>query len=171
MIPFALTIRSSKKRAAAEEEAPAGADDSTASLSKNQKKKLAKKQKSENGEAVAPAAAAAVPEPKKKAEEPKKADTKKVRCRPLSRPPFFFFRSFLRKKSRNRVLTVFRDDTQTQVLAGGLEITDVKVGEGAAAKNGSKVGMRYIGKLENGKVRTHGTVYSCPRGGCIMLTW
>lgn len=165
-----MFTHSSKKRAAAEEEAPAGADDSTASLSKNQKKKLAKKQKSENGEAVAPAAAAAVPEPKKKAEEPKKADTKKVRCRPLSRP-LFFFRFFLRKKLRNWVLTVVRDDVQTQVLAGGLEITDVKVGEGAAAKSGSKVGMRYIGKLENGKVRTHGTVYSCPRGGCIMLTW
>lgn len=44
--------------------------------------------------------------------------------------------------------------TQTQVIAGGLEITDVKVGEGAAAKTGSKVGMRYIGKLENGKVRS-----------------
>ncbi|KWU43992.1 hypothetical protein RHOSPDRAFT_34421 [Rhodotorula sp. JG-1b] len=44
------------------------------------------------------------------------------------------------------------DTKKTQVLAGGLEITDVKVGEGAAAKNGSKVGMRYIGKLENGKV-------------------
>ncbi|GAA5834384.1 hypothetical protein JCM3766R1_005199 [Sporobolomyces carnicolor] len=43
-------------------------------------------------------------------------------------------------------------EKKTQTLAGGLEITDAKVGTGAAAKSGSKVGMRYIGKLENGKV-------------------
>ncbi|GAA5935878.1 hypothetical protein JCM10213_002145 [Rhodosporidiobolus nylandii] len=42
--------------------------------------------------------------------------------------------------------------SKTQTLAGGLEITDAKEGTGAAAKSGSKVGMRYIGKLDNGKV-------------------
>ncbi|BGP40603.1 peptidylprolyl isomerase fpr3 [Rhodotorula kratochvilovae] len=127
----------SKKRAALED-APAGADDSTVSaaslagLSKNQKKKLAKKQKGENGEAVAPApaaAAAASPAAAKKEAAPAKKEEKPAA-----------------KKEEKKA------GPKTQVLAGGLEITDAKVGTGAAAKSGSKVGMRYIGKLENGKV-------------------
>jgi FK506-binding nuclear protein len=34
----------------------------------------------------------------------------------------------------------------------GVEIDDRKLGKGPAAKNGSKVSMRYIGKLQDGKV-------------------
>lgn len=34
----------------------------------------------------------------------------------------------------------------------GVKIDDRKVGAGRTAKSGDKVGMRYIGKLENGKV-------------------
>lgn len=34
----------------------------------------------------------------------------------------------------------------------GVKIDDRKVGSGRTAKSGDKVGMRYIGKLENGKV-------------------
>lgn len=34
----------------------------------------------------------------------------------------------------------------------GVKIDDRKVGTGRTAKSGDKVGMRYIGKLENGKV-------------------
>jgi FK506-binding nuclear protein len=34
----------------------------------------------------------------------------------------------------------------------GVEIDDKKLGKGPAAKNGSKVSMRYIGKLQDGKV-------------------
>ncbi|GAA6052212.1 hypothetical protein JCM3770_000799 [Rhodotorula araucariae] len=125
--------KQTKKRAAIED-APAGADDSTVSaaslagLSKNQKKKLAKKQKGENGEAVAPAAApaaAASPAAKKEAAAPAKKEEK-----PAAK----------------------KEEKKTQVLANGLEITDAKIGTGAAAKSGSKVGMRYIGKLDNGKV-------------------
>ncbi|KAG8760433.1 peptidylprolyl isomerase fpr4 [Serendipita sp. 396] len=37
-------------------------------------------------------------------------------------------------------------------LAGGLVITDKKVGTGAVAKKGSKVQVRYIGKLANGTI-------------------
>ena len=33
----------------------------------------------------------------------------------------------------------------------GVKIDDKKLGSGAACKNGNKVSMRYIGKLENGK--------------------
>ncbi|GJN90973.1 hypothetical protein Rhopal_003987-T1 [Rhodotorula paludigena] len=120
-------VKASKKRAAIEE-APAGADDSTVSaasvagLSKNQKKKLAKKQKGEDGAAVEPAAAAPAP-----AAAPAKKAEKAAAPEP---------------KKANK----------TQTLAGGLEVTDAKTGSGPAAKKGSKVGMRYIGKLENGKV-------------------
>ncbi|KAF9965435.1 peptidylprolyl isomerase fpr4 [Mortierella alpina] len=38
-----------------------------------------------------------------------------------------------------------------KVLANGLIIEDVKVGTGAAAKSGKKIGMRYIGRLTTGK--------------------
>jgi FK506-binding nuclear protein len=34
----------------------------------------------------------------------------------------------------------------------GIVIDDKKIGTGVAAKNGHKLGMRYIGKLTNGKV-------------------
>lgn len=37
-------------------------------------------------------------------------------------------------------------------LPGGIKIIDFKVGTGPAAKKGNTVGMRYIGKLQNGKV-------------------
>ncbi|GJJ78632.1 FK506-binding nuclear protein [Entomortierella parvispora] len=39
-----------------------------------------------------------------------------------------------------------------KTLPNGLIIEDVKVGEGARAKSGKKIGMRYIGRLTNGKV-------------------
>lgn len=39
-----------------------------------------------------------------------------------------------------------------KTLAGGVVIEDRTVGTGPVAKNGSKVGVRYIGKLKNGSV-------------------
>ncbi|GAA5935066.1 uncharacterized protein JCM15063_003141 [Sporobolomyces koalae] len=64
---------------------------------------------------------------------------------------------------------------KTQTLAGGLEITDAKTGTGAAAKSGSKVGMRYIGKLENGKVfdsNTKGSPLTFTLGrGQVITGW
>ncbi|SCU80966.1 LANO_0B01640g1_1 [Lachancea nothofagi CBS 11611] len=41
---------------------------------------------------------------------------------------------------------------KTQALEGGIVVEDRVVGKGKTAKKGSKVGMRYIGKLKNGKV-------------------
>ncbi|KDE04117.1 hypothetical protein MVLG_05410 [Microbotryum lychnidis-dioicae p1A1 Lamole] len=60
----------------------------------------------------------------------------------------------------------------TQILAGGLQITDAKKGDGPVAKNGKKVGMRYIGKLENGKIFDSNTkgaplVFTLGRGEVI----
>uniref|UniRef100_A0A060TH27 FK506-binding protein n=1 Tax=Blastobotrys adeninivorans TaxID=409370 RepID=A0A060TH27_BLAAD len=40
----------------------------------------------------------------------------------------------------------------TKKLEGGVTVEDKTVGEGPTAKRGDKVGMRYIGKLANGKV-------------------
>lgn len=39
-----------------------------------------------------------------------------------------------------------------KTLSGGIVIDDKKLGSGPAAKSGNKIEMRYIGKLENGKV-------------------
>ncbi|RUP46630.1 hypothetical protein BC936DRAFT_146705 [Jimgerdemannia flammicorona] len=39
-----------------------------------------------------------------------------------------------------------------QTLPNGLVIEDIKIGTGPKAKAGKKIGMRYIGRLTNGKV-------------------
>jgi len=50
-----------------------------------------------------------------------------------------------------------KKDDKPKAAAGprtvqGVTIDDKKVGEGRAAKKGDRIGMRYIGKLQNGKV-------------------
>ncbi|AGO12494.1 AaceriAER150Wp [[Ashbya] aceris (nom. inval.)] len=44
------------------------------------------------------------------------------------------------------------DKPKTKILEGGIVVEDRVVGSGKAAKKGARVGMRYIGKLKNGKV-------------------
>lgn len=44
------------------------------------------------------------------------------------------------------------DKSDLRDLPNGLKIQDAKVGDGPQAKKGMKVSMRYIGRLENGKV-------------------
>ncbi|KAF9090711.1 peptidylprolyl isomerase fpr4 [Mortierella sp. AD031] len=39
-----------------------------------------------------------------------------------------------------------------KTLPNGMIIEDIKVGDGSRAKSGKKIGMRYIGRLQNGKV-------------------
>ncbi|ORY87392.1 hypothetical protein BCR35DRAFT_289438 [Leucosporidium creatinivorum] len=65
-----------------------------------------------------------------------------------------------------------KEAPKTQTLAGGLIITDAKKGDGPVAKSGKKVGMRYIGKLENGKIFDSNTkgaplVFTLGRGEVI----
>lgn len=60
----------------------------------------------------------------------------------------------------------------TKTLLGGVVTEDRKVGSGAAAKSGNKVGIRYIGKLKNGKVFDKNTsgkpfVFGLGKGECI----
>lgn len=60
----------------------------------------------------------------------------------------------------------------TKTLLGGVITEDRKIGSGATAKSGAKVGIRYIGKLKNGKVfdkNTSGKPFSFKlgKGECI----
>lgn len=60
----------------------------------------------------------------------------------------------------------------TNTLLGGVITEDRKVGTGATAKSGNKVGIRYIGKLKNGKVFDKNTsgkpfVFGLGKGECI----
>ncbi|CAL9729201.1 peptidyl-prolyl cis-trans isomerase [Monosporozyma unispora] len=41
---------------------------------------------------------------------------------------------------------------KAKVIAGGIIIEDRTLGKGTQAKKGSRIGMRYIGKLKNGKI-------------------
>ena len=41
---------------------------------------------------------------------------------------------------------------ELKTLPSGLQIKDIKVGTGPQAKAGNTISMRYIGKLQNGKV-------------------
>ncbi|KAK3837204.1 MAG: hypothetical protein JOS17DRAFT_733471 [Linnemannia elongata] len=62
-----------------------------------------------------------------------------------------------------------------KTLPNGLMIEDTKAGEGARAKSGKKIGMRYIGRLENGKVfdkNTSGKPFSFKLGaGEVIKGW
>lgn len=60
----------------------------------------------------------------------------------------------------------------TNTLLGGVVTEDRKTGSGAGAKSGNKVGIRYIGKLKNGKVFDKNTsgkpfVFNLGKGECI----
>lgn len=56
------------------------------------------------------------------------------------------------KKDLEEGPTKKTQEPKTKALEGGIIIEDRVVGKGLQAKKSSKVGMRYIGKLKNGKV-------------------
>ncbi|KAL6714438.1 peptidylprolyl isomerase fpr3 [Lecanora helva] len=62
-----------------------------------------------------------------------------------------------------------------KTIAGGVKIDDKKLGTGPVAKKGSKVGMRYIGKLKDGKVfdaNKKGKPFSFTLGdGSVIKGW
>ncbi|KAI0674917.1 hypothetical protein C8Q78DRAFT_1009663 [Trametes maxima] len=92
-------------------------------LSKAEQKKQ-KKLKAANGEAVP----AATSEKSEKAEKGKKEKKEK-------------------KKDEKE-----KPKGESKTLSGGLKVVDHKTGTGPQAKSGDTVTMRYIGKLENGKI-------------------
>ncbi|RLV93098.1 hypothetical protein JA1_002722 [Spathaspora sp. JA1] len=60
----------------------------------------------------------------------------------------------------------------TKTLLGGVVTEDRKVGSGTTAKSGNKVGIRYIGKLKNGKTFDKNTsgkpfAFTLGKGECI----
>ncbi|KAF9195270.1 peptidylprolyl isomerase fpr4 [Haplosporangium sp. Z 767] len=101
-----------------------------------------KKQKVTEEKAVPVKKEAAKKEAAAKKEQPKKEQPKKEvkKEEPKKEQP--------KKEAKNEEP---KKDNK-KVLANGLIIEDVKVGTGAAAKSGKKIGMRYIGRLTNGKV-------------------
>ncbi|KAG7127008.1 hypothetical protein VD0004_g8119 [Verticillium dahliae] len=122
--PKLVEVKKGKNKRAAEE--AEGLDDlitkDDAKLSKKQQKKL----KNNKGEAV-------------ESEEPKsKADKKVQFAKNLEQGP-----TGSEKKGKAAVGVK---------VVQGVTIDDRKIGEGRAVKNGDTVGVRYIGKLENGKV-------------------
>ncbi len=59
-------------------------------------------------------------------------------------------------------------DFLQKTLPGGLIVEDLKVGDGPVAKSGKRLGMRYIGKLQNGKqfdANTTGPTFNFRLGG------
>ncbi|EIN11508.1 hypothetical protein PUNSTDRAFT_83132 [Punctularia strigosozonata HHB-11173 SS5] len=117
----------SKKRQRADEADTAA----EGTLSKAQKKKL-KKLKTANGEAVPTGDEKPAPKEEKKEETTKQEGEKKEKGD--------------KKKGKKPNLGEMKE------LDGGLKYQDAVVGTGKVAKPGSRVSMRYIGKLDNGKV-------------------
>ena len=103
---------------------------------------------------------AAVPEKKQKVTEekavpvkkeaPKKEEPKKKEAAKKEEPKKEAAKKEEPKKEEPKKEESKKDNKK--VLANGLIIEDVKVGTGAAAKSGKKIGMRYIGRLTTGKV-------------------
>ncbi|EJS42514.1 fpr3p [Saccharomyces arboricola H-6] len=64
---------------------------------------------------------------------------------------------------------------KTKVLEGGIAIEERTVGDGPQAKRGARVGMRYIGKLKNGKIfdkNTSGKPFAFKLGrGEVIKGW
>jgi FKBP-type peptidyl-prolyl cis-trans isomerase len=99
-------------------------------LSKAQHKKQNKKQKAEDGKAV--------PTGTEKAAEVKGQPKKKEQSKKEEKPK--------EEKSKGKV------NGEPKTLAGGLVVQDHKTGTGPAAKAGNLVRVRYVGKLQNGKI-------------------
>ncbi|KAK5945972.1 peptidylprolyl isomerase fpr3 [Knufia obscura] len=129
----------------------AAAPEQPKKLSKAEKK-AAKKLKNNEGEA------AAAPEAKKEKESPQTngtdADKKKVQfAKNLEQGPT---PSKSDAKADTKADTKSADKPKSVSLGikdvNGVSVDDRKIGSGPAAKKGSRVEMRYIGKLDNGKV-------------------
>jgi FK506-binding nuclear protein len=139
--------KKSKKRAA-ESEDDATLDDLISKTNGDAKlsKKQAKKLKKNDGQAVASAA-----EPEKKAEKVEKSDT------PSSDKKKVQFAKNLEQGPTGSPKVDAKPEAKKEAAKGprnvsGVIVDDKKEGKGKAAKKGDRVEMRYIGKLQNGKV-------------------
>ena len=98
-----------------------------------------KKLKGENGQAVAVASGTTQGAEAAKKEEKDDEDEKKVEQKEKKEKKG-------KKDKSGEVKSVEKE------LPGGLKFREATVGSGPAAKKGNTVSMRYIGKLQNGKV-------------------
>lgn len=148
-----LVTKGKNKRAAEEE---AALDDLIAKDAAKADKKQQKKLKKNNGDA---APVEAKKETKEAKEAPAAKSDKKVQfAKNLEQGPTG---STNQKPAEKSTGTLGVKEVQ------GVKIDDKKLGKGPAAKNGNTVAMRYIGKLEDGKV------FDCkftPRGNKGIVT-
>lgn len=113
---------------------------------------------------AAPVEAAEPAKKKEKKDKNNKKDEKKVQFTPeLEQGP---------TPSKDDKKAKGEKKFKTATLLGGVVTEDRKTGTGATAKSGNKVGIRYIGKLKNGKVFDKNTsgkpfVFSLGKGECI----
>lgn len=118
-------------------------------LSKKQLKKL----KKNDGEAVTTAEEAPAKKGKKDQKEPQtggKADKKVQFAKNLEQGPTGSPKADVKKDAGKK-----EESSKTGLgvkVINDVTIDDKKLGKGPAAKKGDKIGMRYIGKLTNGKV-------------------
>lgn len=135
--PKLVETKKGKNKRAANDEAD-GLDDLIAKEGKADESKLSKKQakKLKNNEGKAVAAEKDTPKSEKKVQF-----AKNLELGPTGSPADKAKQGDKAKKPANGVRT-----------EKGVVIDDRKAGTGRIAKPGDKVGMRYIGKLENGKV-------------------
>lgn len=126
------------------------------SLSKSQLKKLKKKQKMNDGEAKAITPDAAAAAAKTTNGEKKVQFAKNLEQGPTPSPLVASSKKDDQKKES-------KQDTGNLGVktVQGVTIDDKKLGNGPTAKTGDRVGMRYIGKLENGKVFDCKSSYPC----------
>jgi len=110
-------------------------DEKTVEMSSKSAKKKAKKQKGEGGKAVPVATEEKAAEPKGEKEKEKKADKKEEK-----------------KEKKKQKAAEEKKAGAYQELTGGVKIRDVKIGDGKTAKNGARVSMRYVGKLQNKQI-------------------
>jgi FK506-binding nuclear protein len=115
-------------------------EDGEKKLSKAEKKRLAKKLKAESGQAVTPEIEKKVNEGEPKDKKDKK-DKKKEKDKEG-------------KVEKDHVKAGEKKDglAKDKEIAGGIKIKDMEVGTGPHAKKGNTVSMRYVGKLQSGKV-------------------
>ena len=100
-----------------------------------------KKLKGENGQAV-------TVESGKKEDEKKSKDEKKVDVKGEKKGE----QKKEKKEKKERTGKETKSEPVEKALSGGLKISDAVVGSGPAAKKGNTISMRYVGKLQNGKI-------------------
>lgn len=137
-----MISKSLKKDPTATAAAEPATNGETKKLSKSEKKRQKKLKTNEGAAADAPAVAAATPETSG-AKDKKVQFAKNLEQGPTPSPA---------QSSTAKASTPTASTTPSVRTVQGISIDDRKVGSGPAAKKGNTLSMRYIGKLDSGKV-------------------